>query len=76
MLPVRHAEGRDVKLVLLKDLASELGMDRSLLHKQVRKAGITTHKVRPPGSRGMVAFAVSGEDAELLRARNAWRLGS
>ena len=53
--------------ITVKDLANELGMDRSHCHRFVRKLGIETCPVRPPGTRGSPLNAISLEDAENVK---------
>lgn len=57
----------DTEYVLLKDLAAELGLDKSNARKYIMKAGISMFKVRTPESRGQLTLALSPEDAETIR---------
>jgi hypothetical protein len=53
--------------VLLKDLARELGLDKSNTRKYVLKAGFSFLKVRTPEGRGQLTLALAVEDAETIR---------
>ena len=62
------------KHITLIELAIELGMDRSSLHKAVRKLGIATVPVRSLKARGQASHAVTAADAEVIRKHYAWRM--
>jgi len=53
--------------VLLKDLATEIGLDRSNARKYVLKAGFSMFKVRTPESRRQLTLALTPEDAETIK---------
>jgi len=53
--------------ILLKDLAKELGIDRSNARRYVLKTGFSMLKVRTPESRGQLTLALTPEDAEAVR---------
>ena len=53
--------------VTLKELAQELGLDRSNARKYVLSHGFTFFKVRTPESRNQLTLALSAEDAETIR---------
>lgn len=55
-------------IVLLKDLAEEMGLDRSNMRKYVLKEGLQPFKVRTPETRGQKTLALSKEDAGIVRA--------
>lgn len=57
----------DSDFVTLKDLAQELGKDRSNLRKYIMSHGFTFLHVRTPESRGQVTLALTPEDAESVR---------
>jgi len=64
--------------VTLKDLAQELGLDRSNLRKYVLSHGFEFAQVRTPESRGQMTLALTTEDAETIRemrAREGFVLG-
>lgn len=54
--------------VTLKDLAEQLGIDRSNVRKYVVKHGLNPVSVRTPGSRGQLTLALTAADAEAVRA--------
>lgn len=54
--------------VTLKDLAVELGIDRSNLRKYVLNHGLAPLSVRASGSRGQATLALTEADAEAVRA--------
>ena len=56
-------------MITLRTLAEELGMDRSHLHKYVKKIGIETTKIRTRDSGNQPTSAVTEEQAELIRKR-------
>lgn len=53
--------------VTLKDLATELSLDRSNLRKYVLQAGLSPIKIRTPESRGQPTLALTKEDAETFK---------
>lgn len=53
--------------ILLKDLADELGLDRSNARKYVLRLGISFLKVRTPDSKGQLTLALTPEDAETVK---------
>lgn len=55
--------------VSLKQLAGELGMDRSHARRYVLRLGVTPHKRRTPDSQNQLTLAVSTPEAELIRAK-------
>ena len=55
--------------VTLKDLAAELGMDRSHLRKWVRSHGLWPEKRRTPDSRGQLVLTLKAAEAEGVRGR-------
>ncbi len=59
----------DDEFVSLKQLASELGMDRSHARRYVLKLGITPHKRRTQDSGSQLTLALTQEEADLVRAR-------
>ena len=59
--------------ITLKELAEELGMDRSNLRKYVVAEGISTFAVRNLASRGQKTLALVPEDADRVRGGLAWR---
>ena len=61
--------------ITLKELAEELGMDRSNLRKYVVAEGISTFTVRKLLSRGQKMLALLPEDANRVRVGLAWRTG-
>ena len=61
--------------ITLKELAEELGMDRSNLRKYVVAEGIATFTVRKLSSRGQKMLALVPEDANRVRSGLAWRTG-
>ena len=61
--------------ITLKELAEELGMDRSNLRKYVVAEGISTFTVRNLASRGQKMLALVPEDADRVRGSLAWREG-
>lgn len=56
-----------IEYITLKDLATELGLDRSNTRKYVLQAGFSPLKVRTPESRGQLTLALSTADAEAVR---------
>ena len=61
--------------ITLKELAEELGMDRSNLRKYVVAQGISTFEVRKLSSKGQKMLALLPEDANRVRVGLAWRTG-
>ena len=61
--------------ITLKELAEEMGMDRSNLRKYVVTEGIKTFMVRKLSSKGQKMLALLPEDANRIRAALAWRTG-
>ena len=61
--------------ITLKELAEELGIDRSNLRKYVVAEGISTFTVRKLSSRGQKMLALLPEDANRVRGGLAWRTG-
>lgn len=55
------------KLVTIKELESEFGIDRSNVRKYVLAHGFEFTKIRTPESRGQLTLALSLEDAEAVR---------
>lgn len=55
--------------VLLKDLAQELGLDKSNVRRYVLKQGVEFLKVRTSETRGQQTLALSEEDANFIRER-------
>ncbi len=55
--------------VSLKDLASELGLDRSNMRKYVMKAGIQPHKRRTPDSGSQLTLVVTPDEADFVRQK-------
>lgn len=53
--------------ITLKELAQELGLDRSNMRKIVLAAGFNPSKIRTPGSRGQLTLALTLEDADAVR---------
>lgn len=53
--------------VLVKDLAEELGVDRSVLRRWILRRGFEPIKVRAPGTAGQLALALSWEEADEVR---------
>ena len=60
-------------LVTVKELATELGMDRSHLFKLLRSMSLETRPVRPPGTRGSPLSAITQADAERVRSERRRR---
>ena len=53
--------------VSLKQLATELGMDRSHARRYVRNLGVTPAKRRTPDSGGQLTLTVSAQEAAFIR---------
>ena len=53
--------------VSLKQLAEELGLDRSNTRKYVLKQGLKPHKRRTPDSGNQLTLALRVEEAEYIR---------
>lgn len=65
--------------ITLKQMAEELGVDRSNLRKQVMKAGLTFVHLRDPDSRNQLLLALSKEDYETFlefRDQHGFKKGS
>jgi len=57
------------EFVSLKQLAVELGLDRSNTRKYVLKSGIQPHRRRTPDSGGQLTLALTAEEAEGIRSK-------
>jgi len=59
-----------IEYVALRDLAQELGIDRSNLRKQILSSGLglDLRKIRTKDSKGQLTLALTSEDAEMFRA--------
>jgi|SRR5579884_1973360 len=57
------------EFVSLKQLAMELGLDRSNTRKYVLKSGVRPHKRRTPDSGGQLTLALTVEEATRIRAK-------
>ncbi|HEY7315555.1 MAG TPA: hypothetical protein VH643_39870 [Gemmataceae bacterium] len=57
------------EFVSLKQLAMELGLDRSNTRKYVLKSGIRPHKRRTPDSGGQLTLALTVEEATRIRVK-------
>ncbi len=55
--------------VSLKQLAEELGLDRSNTRKYVLKHGVHPHKRRTPDSANQLTLALTMEESEFIRAK-------
>src|SRR5271157_2737812 len=55
--------------VSLKQLAGELGMDRSHARRYILRLGFTAHKRRTPDSQNQLTLAVTIPEAELIRGK-------
>ena len=66
-----YTYGMDNTQITLKELATELGMDRSHLRKYVLNLGIIPHRVRTPESRNQATLAVCTEEADQIRKARA-----
>jgi hypothetical protein len=55
--------------VSLKQLAVELGMDRSHARRYVLRLGIEPHRVRTPDSQNQLTLAVTMRQADMIRAK-------
>ncbi len=55
--------------ITIKDLANEIGIDRSNLRKYVLALGIEPLNVRTPESRGQITLAFTPEDAQFIREK-------
>lgn len=62
-----------VKYVSVKELAKELGLDRSHLRKFILRLGIAPHKRRTPDSKHQLTLAITTEEAEAVRAEREKR---
>src|SRR6516162_7596309 len=65
----REERARMEEFISLKQLAMELGMDRSNTRKYVLKSGIRPHKRRTPDSGRQLTLALTVEEATQIRAR-------
>lgn len=54
-------------MILVSDLAAELGIDRSNLQKFIKKNGIETARMRTRGTRNQSALALTPEAADEVR---------
>ena len=59
----------EIDFVSLKNLATELGMDRSHARRYVHKLGIDPHKRRTPDSGNQLTLALTSDEAELVRQK-------
>jgi len=57
------------EFVSLKQLATELDLDRSSTRKYVLKSGVRPHKRRTPDSGSQLTLALTVEDADRIRAK-------
>ena len=57
------------EFVSLKQLAAELGLDRSNTRKYVLKSGVRPHKRRTPDSGSQLTLALTMEEADRIRAK-------
>jgi hypothetical protein len=57
------------EFVSLKQLAAEIGMDRSHARRYVLRLGVTPHKRRTPDSANQLTLALTQEEADLVRSR-------
>jgi hypothetical protein len=57
------------EFVSLKQLAAELGLDRSNTRKYVLKSGVRPHKRRTPDSGSQPTLALTVEEADRIRAK-------
>jgi hypothetical protein len=57
--------------VSLKQLAEELGLDRSNMRKYALRHGVKPHKRRTPDSGNQLTLAVSISEAEFIRAKRS-----
>jgi len=55
--------------VSLKQLAADLGLDRSNMRKYTLRQGVEPHRRRTPDSRSQLTLAVSVTEAEFIRAK-------
>ena len=62
-----------MKYTTLKDLATELKMDKSALRKHCVKRNVEFTKVRTRESNGQAMLAVDEETAAMIRKHYAWR---
>lgn len=61
----------DDDFVSLKQLAVELGLDRSNTRKYVLRSGIRPHRRRTPESGGQLTLALTAEEAEAIRSKRS-----
>jgi hypothetical protein len=67
---VKPKEGASVEeFVSLKQLATELGLDRSNARKYALKSGVRPHKRRTPDSGSQLTLALTIEEADRVRAK-------
>jgi hypothetical protein len=71
MLGRQEGPSVDDQYVSLKQLAKELGMDRSHARKYVLNLGVTPGKRRTPESGGQLTLTVSTQEAEFVRRTRA-----
>src|SRR6516162_631750 len=57
------------EFVSLKQLAGELGLDRSNTRKYVLKSGVRPHKRRTPDSGSQLTLALTLDEAEQIRTK-------
>jgi hypothetical protein len=57
------------EFISLKQLAAELGLDRSNARKYVLKSGVRPHKRRRPDSGSQLTLALTVEEADRIRAK-------
>lgn len=57
------------EFVSLKQLAAEIGMDRSHARRYVLRLGITPHKRRTPDSANQLTLALTQEEANRVRSQ-------
>lgn len=55
------------EFVTLKNLAQEMGLDRSNMRKYVINAGFVPARIRTPESRGQLTLALTSADADAIR---------
>lgn len=59
------------EFISLKELAAELGMDRSHARRYVLKLGIAPQKRRTPASNGQLTLTVDASEAKFIRDRRS-----
>ena len=57
--------------VIINELASEIGTDRSRLQRYIKKLGIVPSRVRNEASRNQATLAITPEEAERVRQARA-----